>query len=223
MVNYKRKETVIYRASFPLLTGVTLYILLFLLGCSGKHLAPVKEMELDALTCIIVTPTATPVNLNENISYQQAQTLEKGAAIIDTIIMEKLGGSKQFRFATQKQMDAALSENKQLRMDQLRTVSNTLSCNSVLTTDVNRFRERIGSVLAVDSAASATIQMKLISVANGRVLWEDVFQETQQPLFGNLFSLSKASRRGFKWVTVRELASSGLEELLIKCPYIAVD
>ena len=195
-------------------------VLLFLPGCSGKKKVAVQEEKKESLACIAVIPTETPIDLNVHISYQQAQPLEKGAAHVDTILMETLGGTGQFRFATQKQMDAAMDGKKGVRLDQLKSVANTLSCNGVLTTSVNRYRQRVGSALSVDSAASATIQMKLISVVDGQVLWEDVFNETQQPLLSNLFSFNKASQRGLKWITVEELASDGVKEMLARCPYI---
>ncbi len=204
------------------LIAVFALILLFLPGCSGKHKVTLQEKKKDSLGCIAVIPTETSIDRSEHISYQQAQLLEQGAAHIDTILMDRLGGTGKFRFATRKQMDAAMTGEAGVRLDQLKSVANTLSCNGVLTTSINRYRQRVGSAFSVDTAASATIQMELISVVDGRVLWEDVFQETQQPLLSNLFSFKKASQRGFKWITVEELAHSGVEELLAKCPYIVV-
>ncbi len=219
---WKQGEVEMNRALHVQLVCVFLCVLFFLPGCSGKRQVSVTEKERKPLACIAVIPAKTPINVNENISFQQAQMFEKGAFHVDTILKDKLSATGQFRFVTQKQMDAVISGKTVAHPDQLRLVAKTLSCNVVLTTHINRYRQRVGGAFSVDSAASATIQMKLISIVDGRVLWEDVFHETQQPLFSNLLGIGKASRRGFKWITVEELTRSGVEELLEGCPYIVI-
>lgn len=212
-----------YRTSFLGLAGIVLGVLILLSSCSGKRSAPVKEKEKRALSCIAVTLTETPVNRKEKISYEQAQALEKGAAFVDGLLAEQLSGSSRYRFATQKQMDAAYSSKMNNKLEHLKKVAGKLSCDGALTTFVDEYRQRIGSSYSVDTAASISIQMKLISVADGQVLWNGSFQETQEPLFSNLFSLGKISRRGLKWLTVEELTTSGVEELLKGCPYMTAD
>jgi hypothetical protein len=55
-------------------------------------------------------------------------------------------------------------------------------------------------------------------VLDGRTIWDGSFDETQQPLFENLFNLSAFFKRKGKWITAEELAFSGLEKVLETLP-----
>lgn len=194
-------------------------VLLLFSGCLAKKQITVEEPNRQPFSCITVIPTQTPVARSSTISYRQAESLEKGAAFVDALLPEMLQGNNRFRFATHDQLGTSSSKSVDKRMDLLRSVANTQGCNGILITSINKYQQRDGSSFSVNSAASATIQMKIISTSNGRVMWQDLLNETQQPLFSNLLNLEKASRRGFKWITVEELTRSGIEELLESCLY----
>jgi len=202
------------------LLGIFLCVFL-LAACSGKRQVVVQEKSVKPLTCIAVLPTDTLIDRQKNVSYEQAENLENGATQVDSILVDKLSSKRKFRFITQKQVDAVMTVIKGDQLEQLRLIADKFSCDGVLATSISRYRQRVGSALSVDSAASATVHMKLISSSSGQVLWEDVFNETQEPLLSNLFSLKKVAKHGFRWITVEELVGNGVEELLAQCPYIA--
>ena len=56
--------------------------------------------------------------------------------------------------------------------------------------------------------------MHLIRVADGRVLWSGQFNETQKSLSENFLSLGTFFKRKASWVTAREMAQAGLEDIL---------
>ena len=81
--------------------------------------------------------------------------------------------------------------------------------------------ERDGGDYSVNQPASVSFKYQLIHVPTGTTLCLGVFDETQQTLLSNLFSFSKASSRGFKWVKAEQLAREGLHEKLNDCRYLA--
>lgn len=200
--------------------GCILLICFLFSGCSPKKKIALYEKSRDALTCIAVLPTQTPVNWKDSISFKQAQDLDQGAAFADSVLKKRLGGSGHFRFVDEPQLGGPLKHKRGARLEQLRFAGKTMSCNGVLVLTLNRYLQRVGSSYSVESAASAALELELISTHNGRPLCWLRFDETQEPLLSNLFSMKKASKRGFKWVQVEELVGNGIEELLTKCPYI---
>ncbi len=88
--------------------------------------------------------------------------------------------------------------------------------DAVMTGHLYRFIERIGNTYSVVSPASVAFDLHLIGVSNGRVLWSGHVDETQRSLSENLFDVGSFIKRKGEWVSADDLATSGLDELLIK-------
>ena len=89
-----------------------------------------------------------------------------------------------------------------------------LNADAVLAGYIFRFRERIGTSYAVKSPASVAFDIHLIRVADGRVLWSGQFNETQKSLSENFLHLETFLKRKASWVTAREMAQAGLDDIL---------
>lgn len=85
---------------------------------------------------------------------------------------------------------------------------------------VFRYEERIGSSISVERPASVTFVIHLINMEDGSIRWTGRFQETQQPLSENVFKLGSFLRRGGLWLKARDLASVGMDEVLISFPAV---
>jgi len=103
-------------------------------------------------------------------------------------------------------------------LDVLLTVGRKLKADAVLLGRVYRFREREGEAYSVQTPAAVTFDLLLIEVDNGRLLWEGHYSESQQPLSENLYNFGTFLKRKGKWVTARELATGGLEQILVSFP-----
>lgn len=105
--------------------------------------------------------------------------------------------------------------NKTLRERDLQIeIGRALNSDAIFVGYVYRFKERVGSEYSVDLPASVAFDLHLIRVDDGRVLWSAHLDETQQPLSDDLFRLSLFLRRKAKWITAKEMAVSGLEDIL---------
>lgn len=81
-----------------------------------------------------------------------------------------------------------------------------------------RYEERIGSAIAVERPASVSLAIHLVSVKEGRILWSGPFQETQQALSENILRLGAFFRRRGTWLTAKNLAGVGIDEVLVSFP-----
>ncbi len=89
-----------------------------------------------------------------------------------------------------------------------------LGVDAVIVGHIYRFRERVGNQYSVDSPASVSFDMHQIRVSDGRVVWSGHFEETQRSLSENLFQLGTFIQRKARWITAREMATSGLENII---------
>ena len=84
--------------------------------------------------------------------------------------------------------------------------------------NIYRYEERIGTPLAADTPASVGFDIYMISAPEGRLLWHARFDETQSSLFENLLKLKTFVERKGKWLTAAELAEYGLNKVLERSP-----
>jgi TolB-like protein len=103
--------------------------------------------------------------------------------------------------------------------DLLVETGRVLKADWVLSGNIFRFRERVGGKYSVDLPASVAFDIHLIRVADGRLLWNDHFDETQRPLSENLFQLGSFLQRKARWITANEMAVSGLKNILKTFPF----
>lgn len=81
-----------------------------------------------------------------------------------------------------------------------------------------RYEERVGSAISVERPASVSFAIHLVGVKEGSILWSGLFQETQQPLSENILKLGSFLRRGGFWLKAKNLASVGMDEVLVSFP-----
>jgi hypothetical protein len=89
-----------------------------------------------------------------------------------------------------------------------------LKADAVLAGYIFRFRERVGTGYSVKSPASVAFDLHFMRVADGRILWSGHFDETQKALSEDLYQLDKFIKRKASWITAREMAQTGLENIL---------
>jgi hypothetical protein len=121
---------------------------------------------------------------------------------------------------SQEVMSDLLSDHKKKLSEQdlLVEAGRALDADAVLAGYIYRFRERIGTRYSVDLPASVAFGIHLIRVADGGLLWNGNFDETQRSLSNNLFQLGSFLRRKARWVTANEMAVSGLKDILKSFP-----
>ena len=97
-------------------------------------------------------------------------------------------------------------------------IGKSVHTDAVVSGTIYRFEQRAGNSLSVSTPASVAFAMELIRVADGRVIWNRAFDETQRSLDQNMFKLGSFLKRGGKWLTAEELAVAGLHETMTSFP-----
>jgi hypothetical protein len=184
-------------------------------GGSQQVKAPLKP-----LSCIAVLPASGSVGKEETVDYEQAQSLEKGAYFVTDVIKGELKGYPKVRILNSSQVASLVPEISGGISGTVSALGQKLKCDGVLLTTIRRFQQREGSEYAADSPASVDLSMILVNSQSGNVLWSAEIREKQKSFLENIFSFTKAKKRGFKWVSVEQLTEQGIKERLSECPYL---
>lgn len=100
----------------------------------------------------------------------------------------------------------------------LQKIGELLASDAVLAGHIYRWRERLGTDYAVSRPASVAFELALLRVADGSIIWKGKFDKTQASLTENILDLSTFLKGKGRWMTVDELASVGLSDLLGRMP-----
>jgi hypothetical protein len=195
---------------------------LVLSSCAGNQEGSGRNIDRSVrkVTCLIVLPTETPVDMERKMDLAEVKSLQKGAVFIDGLIAEELKNFKGSRLVNAAQLQGFITEISGSKFGMIKRIGQEFKCDAILMTTIKRFHQREGGEFAADFPASAAFSMDLVRVDDGKVLWSGSFDETQESLLSNLFSFGKAQSRGFKWVTVEDLVRQGVQERLSACPYL---
>lgn len=162
-------------------------------------------------------PVMTDQKPGATLTYQAAAELEKGAGYMDQQLKEALQGSINIRFLSQRQVTSLLPGSESAQATLFKKIGSELKCNAVLVTTLSRWAQRVGGEYGVDSPASVAFSMKLFDTSDASVIWSGTFDETQQSWMNNVIS---AHKYGFKWLSVEELVTLGIEEKVAQSPYL---
>ena len=107
---------------------------------------------------------------------------------------------------------------KEPLLDELRKVGEELGSDAVVAGYVFCYQERKGYTYAAEQPASTVFGFHLLSVGDGHIVWSGTFDKTQESLMRNILDIGSFFRGGGKWITVRELSTQGIGELLKTFP-----
>lgn len=93
-----------------------------------------------------------------------------------------------------------------------------LNADLMILGNVWKYRERVGGSQGVSQPASVSFAIYMIDVPSGKLIWKEVFSETQRSLAENTLKAGTFFARGSKWLSANELASFGVNEIFQKFP-----
>jgi hypothetical protein len=99
------------------------------------------------------------------------------------------------------------------------TVARQLKADASLIGQVSVYQERVGGRFGASPTATVGFEAKVVA-ADGQVLWEGNYYEKQRPMTEDLMGFIQ--RRGV-FVTAEELATYGVEHLLLEFPFGTVE
>lgn len=93
-----------------------------------------------------------------------------------------------------------------------------LQADYVVVGIVWEYKDRIGSKMAAQEAASVSFSAFLVDVAAAKRIWRERYTKTQQSLSGNLLNAPEFFKQGAKWLTAEELSRLGINKILVSFP-----
>ncbi|MBW2609789.1 MAG: hypothetical protein JRC68_05540 [Deltaproteobacteria bacterium] len=97
-------------------------------------------------------------------------------------------------------------------------IGQAFSADAVMIGYIYRWQEREGTDYSVNRPASTAFDLYLIRPDDRAILWKGRFDKTQKSLSENLLDIKTFLKGRGRWMTVKELADSGLADLLDKSP-----
>lgn len=205
-------------------TGLVLWALLLVAGCGGKKADPVVPKDPSiAISCIGVLPARTTVDFDRTVSVTQAKQLKEGARMLDQLLRQELSSVDTFRFVSPATVSGLESNNQGNGLERAQAIGAHLSCNALLETTISRYADRVGSQYSAEEPASVAFEYTLYEVEKGRVLCQGQFDEIQKSVMENLYNWSRASSRGFKWITAEQMLREGVHDKFSRCSYLVAD
>ncbi|MBF0495841.1 MAG: hypothetical protein HQK58_04595 [Deltaproteobacteria bacterium] len=145
------------------------------------------------------------------------------AVVMSNSLMSRLAGRTAYQIIPPEHVEGIKAgimsyEAKTSPLVLVQEVGKALNADAVLVCYLFRFQERVGTTLAAESPASVAFILNMVRTSNGEIIWQRVFDETQQSLSENVLNLQAFFQRGVKWLTAEELAQAGLDHTLKNLP-----
>jgi len=140
-----------------------------------------------------------------------------GVETLERLVENYFGKSRLVEMLTEDQLQSLLGSETGSRLSLAQTVADKMDCNGVLVFTLERYSQRLGGELSATDPASLAFKFRLYKAPEGRLVCSARFDETQQALSENILDFSQARKRGFKWITVEEMAEKAVRERFDSC------
>lgn len=210
------------------------WALLIMSACNSKTDVPETQVELSGFEKILVLPFKNLTKQQgENgiikcpvcgTAFAAGKVPEASGDLLTEHLFSFLQNSTPFNIVSSDRPIAAQPESFTssaltfAEREMLVSAARTAETDWVLAGYIFRYDQRRGTQYSVQSPASVAFSLHLIGAADGKSIWYGHYDETQQSLSENLFRLKTFLKRKWKWITVEEMAISGLDELLKTFP-----
>jgi hypothetical protein len=100
----------------------------------------------------------------------------------------------------------------------MKIIGQELKADGVIWGGVFRYQNRKGTSYGVQEPASVSLDLHILRVSDGSIIWRTQWSHTQKSLSEDLFQLGEVAKRGLGWMTAEEMARSGLAEMIKGLP-----
>ncbi len=173
-----------------------------------------------AMVLLIFTGPVTGQEIDKLVVLPLQDHTEQPAGGIETLerlVENYFGKSQRVEMLTEDQLQSLLGSKTGSRKSLAQTVAARMDCNGVLVFTLDRYRQRVGGNLSVIDPASLSFKFRLYSAPEGKLLCYERFDETQKALSENILDFAQARKRGFKWITVEEMAEKAVRDRFDRC------
>ncbi|MFO7760345.1 MAG: hypothetical protein ACQES8_00655 [Thermodesulfobacteriota bacterium] len=192
-------------------------LILVISSCTNKEKSESIENFPLKVDFLLILPVDIEVAGPDNDNGGQ---IAEGAITLSSILKNKAASRKNTMFLSRNQVESLLGDYKGSEQEIIHYLGKETGADAVLQTRIFHYIKRTGNKYSVSQPASVNFSYRLIHISTGGILCQGQFDETQEPLFSDLFSFFKASSRGFKWITAEELLKEGAKQEFDGCIYL---
>jgi hypothetical protein len=184
-------------------------------SCTGQGQKMEQNLELPdfALSCVAVLPPVRAVDADRVLSHTEELELEEGLQALEGALKKYFAGHAKARLLTSDQDLGAQAP----ALERARDAAQRSSCNAVLETSIQRYKDRIGGEYTAKEPASVAFKYRLIALPEEQILCRGRVDHQQQSLMENLFQLSAGIENSLTWVSADRLLYQGLRDRLNQC------
>lgn len=154
--------------------------------------------------------------------FQQDKVLQEDVKVVEGIFLTHLVNTGRYRIITPEETQGLVRGFEIYSKDRLHEllgrITSSTKADAVIIGHVFRYRERVGLTYAVRKPASVALEVHLIRVRDGTMIWKGVLDRTQSSLMENILLITSFYQRGGRWLTVREFVEEGIAELMKTLP-----
>ncbi|MCU0581844.1 MAG: hypothetical protein MUF26_05250 [Syntrophales bacterium] len=210
--------------------GIVLGGIIFLFGCAGASNSVSLAGSGGAYERIAVLPfvKADPGDsIDQLVPREIASHMDVNADsaenVVESIFVSKLGANKNIDIIPTEQVEGlyrqiTLETISPKEAELISKLGQGLKADAIVVGYVYRYQERVGTPYAVEKPASVAFEIHLIDVDAGLRSWRATFDKTQRSLMENLFNFRFFVKDKGRWITARELAAEGVDEIMQNFP-----
>lgn len=210
--------------------GIVLLGIIFLSGCAGASNSVSLSGSGGSFKRIAVLPfvQASPGDaIDQLVPREIAEHTDVNADspenVVESIFVSKLGENKNIDVIPVEQVEGlyrqiTLETISPKEAELISKLGKGLKADAIVVGYVYRYQERIGTPYAAQKPASVAFEIQLIDVEEGLRSWRATFDKTQRSLMENLFNFRFFVKDKGRWITARELAAEGVDEIMQNFP-----
>ena len=147
--------------------------------------------------------------------------LADGAGLLNGILAEHFMDNPRIMIISSEQHEALAGDLSGSRIQIIRGIADKLGSDATLIVTLHSLRQREGDKYSSDTPTSLAFKYHLIRSADGQAVCTGSFDETQEALTDNILKLKSAIKRGFKWISVEDLAREAFKSKFASCPALS--
>jgi hypothetical protein len=177
----------------------------------------------------VIPPVGTSIEQKAKVPYVSPPSTERKLSeqeisdLLAKLVYSTTASLPSWQIVSESEMrDVAQTVSPVSEMARIKKIGELVFADAVITTRMQRYRERVGEEWGVKSPASVAFVLDLIDVRRGDVIWSARFDETQKPLSENIFALGDISQRGVRWLSAEQLMHEGVKKAVAQLHQILV-
>lgn len=216
---------------------VLVLLLTLATGCSfgpgtlqSKYSADLESRKIKRIA--VMPPEIAPSERKAKIPFASpspvgTEVADKSASeLLANFVYSTMASTANWQIVSESEMrEAEQSSARTNGLARIRKLGELVYADAVITSRIQRYRERVGDEWGAKSPASVAFVLDLIDVRRGDIVWSARFDETQKPLSENIFALGDVSQRGVRWLSAAQLTHEGvkkavgqLHQILVRSP-----